>query len=95
MVYFVTTTYYDEGKDIRPYLEYIEKVRPIVKKYGGRYLIRSEKITPLSMEWRPDRAIIIEFDTKEALEKCFASEEYQRIAALRETSVDSRAIILE
>ncbi|MBQ3378869.1 MAG: DUF1330 domain-containing protein [Clostridia bacterium] len=95
MVYFVITTYFDKEKDIKDYLEYIEKVAPIVKSYGGRYLVRSENITALSPKWKPDRVIIIEFDRREQLEKCFSSEEYRRIAALRENTVDSRAIIIE
>ena len=94
MVYFVATIYFDKSMN-GAYSDYIEKVVPIVEKYNGRYIIRSEKITPLGVDWKPNRVIIIEFDSKEHLEKCFASEEYKRIAHLRESSVDSNAIIIE
>ncbi len=61
MVYFVVTTYFDEEKGKEDYLEYIKAVKPIVSKYCGRYIVRSEKITALSLEWSPNRkAIIIE-----------------------------------
>lgn len=95
MVYFVITTYFDEEKDKEDYLEYIKAVKPIVSKYYGRYIVRSEKITALSSEWSPNRVIIIEFDTREQLEMCFSSQEYKQIAFLRENSVDSKAIIIE
>ena len=95
MVYFVVTTYYHEEKDIKDYLEYINAVKPIVSKYNGKYIVRSERITALSSEWSPNRVIIIEFDTREQLEMCFSSEEYKQIAFLRENSVDSKAIIVE
>lgn len=94
MVYFVATIYFEKDK-ADEYLEYIEKVVPVVEKYKGRYMIRSEKITPLGTDWKPNRVILIEFDTKEQLEKCFTSEEYRKIASLRENSVESKAIILE
>lgn len=94
MVYFVATIYFDKSMN-GAYSDYIERVVPIVEKYNGRYIIRSEKITPLGIDWKPDRVIIIEFDTKEHLEECFTSEEYKRIAHLRECSVDSNAIIIE
>lgn len=94
MVYFIATVYFEKNK-VCEYLEYIEKVVPIVEKYNGRYIIRSEKITPLGIDWKPNRIIIIEFDTKEHLEECFASEEYKKIAPLRESSVNSNAIIVE
>jgi uncharacterized protein (DUF1330 family) len=28
-----------------PYDEYIERVKPVVEKYSGKYIVRSEKIT--------------------------------------------------
>lgn len=95
MVYFVATIFLDKKEDLRDYLEYIDLVKPIVTKYHGRYIARSEKITALSKDWSPDRVIIIEFDSKEQLDRCFSSEEYKRIAMLREKSVDSKAIIIE
>lgn len=94
MVYFVATIYRDKGMN-KAYADYMKRVVPIVKKYNGRYLIRSEKITALNANRKPDRVIIIEFDTKEHLEKCFSSEEYKSIACLREDSVVSNAIIIE
>lgn len=48
MVYFVVTTYFDEEKSKEDYLKYIKAVKPIVSKYHGRYIVRSEKITALS-----------------------------------------------
>ncbi len=93
MVYFVVTTYFDEEKE--DYLKYIEEVKPIVSKHHGRYIVQSEKTTSLSTDWRPNRVIIIEFDTREQLEMCFSSEEYKQIAHLRENSVKSKAIIIE
>lgn len=95
MVYFVVTVNYDEAKDIESYTRYIEKVKPIVEKYHGRYMARSEKIKALNKEWSPDRVIIIEFDAREQLDKCFSSDEYRKIAFMREDSVDSKAIIIE
>ena len=64
-------------------------------EYGGRYLLRSEKITPLTSRWEPDRMIVIEWDSREQLELCFNSSAYRKIAGMRENSVDSRAVIVE
>lgn len=94
MVYFIVTTYF-EGKNEGSYAEYIEKVKPIVEKHGGRYLTRSEQVTALSEKWTPQRVIVIEFDSREQLDTCFSSEEYRAISYLRENSVDARAIIVE
>ena len=95
MVYFVAETYIDGQKGRGEDDDYIRSVRPIVEKYKGRYLVRTEKIQPLTGKWKPERFIIIEWDTREQLESCFQSEEYRKIAVKRENSVDSRAIIME
>lgn len=95
MVYFIVSVYEDKSKEKNEYEDYIRLVKPIVEKYGGRYLVRSDKVTALQDMWCPKRIIVITWDTKEQLTKCFASKEYREIASKRENSVDSRAIIVE
>ena len=73
----------------------IKKVRPIVERHGGRYLVRTERLAHLAGDWRPDRVIVIRFPDKAALETCFASEEYRTIQDLRLASVRSSAVIAE
>lgn len=94
MVYFIA--------DIRApeeipgaYQAYIDQVRPIVERYGGVYLARSERVKALTDRWRPKRIVLIRWDDKAQMEACFQSPEYRRIAGLREYSVDSRAIVVE
>jgi len=77
------------------YREYAVKARPLIESLGGRYLLASDRITVLSGDVTPLRALVIEFATKEALEACFASPAYKAIAPLRERSVVSRAFIAE
>lgn len=95
MIYFIVCIEPHGNERPQCYREYIREVEPIVKKFGGRYIVRSDKITGLSEQWKPDRVIIIEWDSRERLEQCFASEEYRSIAGKREGQVDSRAIIVE
>lgn len=93
MIYFIVTI--NLMKEKGSYEEYIRLVKPIVEAYGGRYLVRSNKITALQNEWCPQRVIIIEWGSKEQMDKCFMSEEYKQIVDKREKSVDSKAIIVE
>ncbi len=93
--YFVVDTYIDEEKGRGAYDEYIENVVPIVESYGGKYIVRSEKITSLSPDRNPQRVIIIEFPSKEALMRCFNSNEYKSIMNKQIESVDARELIVE
>lgn len=93
--FFIVDTYIDEKNGRGTYDEYIEKVVPIVESYGGKYIVRSEKVTSLSPKRNPQRVIIISFPSKAALLRCFNSEEYAAIKSIRVESVDARGLIVE
>ena len=59
--FFVVDTYIDEDKGRGSYDEYITQVVPIVERYGGKYIVRSEKINSLSPKRNEHRVFIIEF----------------------------------
>ena len=93
--FFVVDTYIDKDKGRRSYDEYITQVVPIVERYGGKYIVRSEKITSLSSNRNPQRVIIIEFPSREALTSCFESDDYRAIIGKRIDIVDARGLIVE
>ena len=93
--FFVVDTYIDKDKGRGSYDEYITQVVPIVERYGGKYIVRSEKITSLSSNRNPQRVIIIEFPSREALTSCFESDDYRAIIGKRIDSVDARGLIVE
>ena len=66
-----------------------------MENYGGKYIVRSEKITSLSPNRNPQRVIIISFPSREALMRCFESDEYKAIMNKRIGSVDARGLIVE
>ena len=80
--------------DEKMYGEYVSKAGEIIRRRGGRYIIQSDKITPLA-DWKPARIIVIEFDNVSALKACFNSEEYRQIVHLRENSVIGSAVVVE
>jgi uncharacterized protein (DUF1330 family) len=82
-------------KDHHLYSEYVEKVPKVIEKFGGDYLVRGGKITPLSGNWNPERVILIKFATMDQLQKCFRSPEYLALAPLREQSTASKSIIVD
>ena len=76
------------------YAKYVEKVPEIVKKYGGRYLVRGGEVIPMFGNWDPERIVLIEFDTVENLRNCFNSSEYLEIGPFREHSTITKSIIV-
>jgi len=77
------------------YGQYIDQVRTVVERHGGRYLARGGAVTVLSGDWRPERIVLIEFPTMDDMRACFGSPEYGALAPLRERSTTSRAVLIE
>lgn len=82
-------------RDPDTYLEYVQKVRSVVEAHGGRYLVRGGQVIPMSPDWTPERIVIIEFESIETVNRCFGSEEYKKLAPLRELSTSTKAIVVE
>ena len=77
------------------YAGYVTKVADIVRKHGGRYLARGGEVTPMSGNWYPKHLVIIEFESLERLQQCYAPPEYKEIAPLRERSSQSKVDVVE
>lgn len=82
-------------KDQALYERYLEQIPTVIRKYRGRYLVRSSKVIPNSGGWKPDRIILMEFDTLAELRACFASPEYKALGPMREQSTITRSIVIE
>jgi uncharacterized protein (DUF1330 family) len=93
--FFILNIEIPDNSERSSYDEYIAKVKPIVESYGGKYIIRSENITAFAGTQKPDRIIVIRFDSRQQLDKCFASAEYAAVKGLRENSVKTGAFIVE
>lgn len=85
-----TTKILDESR----YNEYDKRTRPILESYGGDYILQSDDIIA-SKDWEAEKNVIIRFDSKEKMDECFQSPEYQEIVTLREGSIESRLVMVE
>ena len=77
------------------YREYAATVQATIEKYGGKFLSRGGKNTPLEGEWPQRRRVIIEFPSPEAAQKWYDSPEYEKPKALRKANSNGRLILLE
>ncbi len=93
--FFIVNIEIPDNNARNSYDEYIAKVKPVVESYGGTYLVRSEHISLFAGAHKPDRIIVIRFENRQQLDKCFASAEYVSVKTLRENSVKTTAFIVE
>lgn len=82
------------------YDEYVAAFSEIIASYGGRYLVRGARVTPIDEGMRPERRqpermSVIEFQSEVQRRRFFASPEYKNTLPLRQASADTRAFLLE
>lgn len=65
-----------------------------IAKFGGRYLAKTDKIDLLEGEGAPLAGAILEFPSVEQAEAWFASEDYQKAAAIRRGGAKNRFILI-
>ena len=77
------------------YKEYVTKVKSIVEKFGGEYLVRGGEMTVIEGEWNHPRSIVIKFQSKEKAMEWYNSEEYKPIRQIRHDNAVSNTIIVD
>ena len=77
------------------YKEYIEKVTPIVKKFGGEYIVRGGQSENVEGNWPFQRTVVLKFPTYDMVKKWHNSDEYKPIKKIREDNSECNAIIIE
>jgi uncharacterized protein (DUF1330 family) len=81
--------------DLAGYDVYRVQVPPTVEKYGGRVVTRAGNVVGLEGSDAPERLVIMEFDTMDALKRWYGSDEVKRLNELRQQVSLSRAIAFE
>jgi uncharacterized protein (DUF1330 family) len=74
---------------------YIPGVPPIVRKHGGRYLVRGGKWELVEGDWHPDRLVVIEFPDVKAAKAFLDDPEYAPWKALRQQNGHTNGVIVE
>lgn len=81
--------------DPEGYEEYKKLTPPTVAAYGGRYLARGGRTECLEGDWRPERLVILEFESIERAREWLDSPEYRPIKAGRHRCARTNMIVVE
>jgi uncharacterized protein (DUF1330 family) len=77
------------------YETYRTQVPPILKQYGGRFLVRGGKTEVVEGDWRPSRLVVLQFDDTAAARRFYDSKEYQAIIEFRHRAASTRMVLVE
>ena len=83
-----------EGEGQASYQRYVEEVKPLVEKRGGRILIRSRGEATLIGAETWDEALVIEYPSRAAFLDMIGSEEYRAIGHFRQDAIDDSRLYM-
>lgn len=72
-----------------------QRTPPIVAQYGGRYLARGGQSRVLHGDWRPDRLVLLRFDSMEQAQQWESSPEYSAVKVIRDRCAAVNMVLLE
>jgi uncharacterized protein (DUF1330 family) len=75
--------------------EYAPFPGKIQQQFGGRFLVRSDKVELLEGLSCGPRLVVIEFPSAEAARAYYHSPEYQRLAPIRRRSCETTLVLAE
>jgi uncharacterized protein (DUF1330 family) len=81
--------------DPEAYKQYLAAVTPVVTYFGGKYIVRAGKLTPLEGDPPTGRVVVVEFESAAVAIAFDESPEYQAIAPLRRRAARGRTFIVE
>ena len=82
--------------NIDEYKKYLDKVKPMVEKFGGQYLIKGGVIDAKETDlWKPKRIVLVKFPNKTSALKWYNSEEYRPLKNLRLNNATSNILFIE
>jgi uncharacterized protein (DUF1330 family) len=81
-------------RDIERFRPYAEAVPEVVQSFGGRFLARGGKVTPLHGSFIPERVVLIEFATADDALKFYISDRYAPLLKIRLATTEARLVIV-
>ena len=78
--------------DIEQYMQFMQRVRPFIEQWGGRYLARGGEFRVYEGDYEPRRLVLLEFPSLDDWDLFYFSDEYQTLKPLRDQCSHSRLI---
>lgn len=81
--------------DHATYDDYKRQVAPLIARFGGRFLVRGGAQVVLEGSWRPQRVVVLEFPSMDAITAWYNSPEYAPLLALRQPAATDHLVAVE
>jgi len=83
-----------EIKDAAKMEDYKVRVKPVVEKFGGRYIVRGGPFEVVEGSYQPVFPVMIQFPSLDDAHRWYNSEEYRELKQLRLDTTVGNAVIM-
>jgi len=84
-----------EITDPAAYEAYKPKATEALQRYGAKILVRGGAVEPKEGGWTPQRLVVLEFPSTDALRRFYDSPEYTAARQIRQRASRSRLVFVE
>ena len=84
-----------EVRDPVRYEDYKRLASISIAAHGGRYLIRGGAVEVLDGDWKPNRFVVLEFESVEKAKAWRNSAEYAKAREIRDSCAKANMIVVE
>ncbi len=80
--------------DDTAFAEFSKRTAAAVEAHGGRYLVRGA-VEVLDGDWKPERMVVVEFESSDAARDWLDSSDYAELKALRQKATKASVVFAE
>jgi len=77
------------------YEEYKKHAAATVHRHGGKYIARGGKTEVLEGDWKPNRIVVLQFESMERAKEWLNCEEYREPRKMRHRTAKTNMIVVE
>ena len=77
------------------YEEYKKRAGATVEKYGGKFIVRGGAVETLEGNWKPNRIVVLKFDSVQRAKEWLNCEEYREPRNMRHRTARTKMIVVE
>lgn len=81
--------------DMEQYKKYTGVTPGVIKKFGGRFIVRGGETVTLEGPEETSRVVVVEFPSMEKLKEFYYSDDYQAAKKLREGAAETSFIAVD
>jgi uncharacterized protein (DUF1330 family) len=81
-------------RDMERFRPYAAAVPEVVRSFGGRFLARGGKVTPIAGHFVPERVVLIEFPSVDDALAFYISDRYAPLLEIRLATTEARLVIM-